>query len=462
VATAWYQHTQSSLASLQDQLVAAQVRDSVAPFSPLWRRRFQELNRKPGSIRTVSDLATIPAMGERDVSPTGDPAGMAALVLQASEAGFALYAEGPSLRRALRLRIMRNDAYRRVVDADTRATSYLFSGYGMRYPIASTRADLDTITRAGARLWTVLGLTRNDVLLSGVEPSATAEHVGLEYAAVGAGAPALFPGGRPEDIAAAARLAPPTVLALPTATAVEVLDRLRGLSTLRTVLLVGAPTEAERLAATHAAHRTVGGGGDLVVLAVHAPAGARVLWGECRQSGGTTGLHAYPDLDVLQVVDPETGEHTAGSGELVLTQIGMRGSALLRWRTGDVAGNVTTSPCSACRHSLPRVEGLQRRALVSPLGEDGEVIDLRAVASALGGRADIRDWRIVTGRRSRGGYRVVVRLVPEASDAAGTVIGAAADIRALAGTLPTQIVLSDPYELQSLRGVRRSERILAE
>src|SRR5206468_4177862 len=107
--------------------------------SPLWRRRFTELNRRPSTIRTVADLATIPAMGEREVSPTGDPAGMAALVLQAGEAGFALYASGPALRRAMRLRVMRPDAYQRVVDADTRALSYVFSGCGMRYPIASTR-----------------------------------------------------------------------------------------------------------------------------------------------------------------------------------------------------------------------------------------------------------------------------------------------------------------------------------
>ncbi|HVT65245.1 MAG TPA: hypothetical protein VHD81_08825 [Mycobacteriales bacterium] len=461
MATAWYQHTPSSFASLQDQLVAAQVRDSVAPFSPLWRRRFQELNRRAATVRSVADLESIPAMGEREVSPTGDPAGMAALVLQAGEAGFALYASGPSLRRAMRLRVMRSNAYQRVVDADTRATSYVFSGYGMRYPIASTRADLDTIARAGARLWTVLGLTRNDVLLSGVEPAATTEHVALEYAAIGAGAPALFPGSRPEDLAAAARLAPPTVLALPTDSAVEVLDRLRGLSTLRTVLLVGAPTEAERAAATQAAHRTVGAG-EVAVLAVHAPAGGRVLWGECRQSGGTTGLHTYPDLDVLQVVDPETGEHATGGGELVLTQVGMRGSALLRWRTGDVVSNVTSSACPGCHHVLARAEGLHRRALVSPVGDDGEVIDLRAVASALAGRQDLRDWRIVSGPRARGGRRVVVRVVPNGGDNAGTVIGAAADIRALAGTLPTQIVLSDPYEIQSLPGIRHSERILAE
>jgi hypothetical protein len=85
------------------------------------------------------------------------------------------------------------------------------------------------------------------------------------------------------------------------------------------------------------------------------------------------------------------------------------------------------------------------------------------VASALSGRRDVRDWRIVVGRRDRDGApRVVVRLAPDGTDTAGIVIGAAADIRALAGALPTQIVLSDPYELAGLRGQRQSERILAE
>jgi phenylacetate-coenzyme A ligase PaaK-like adenylate-forming protein len=461
VATPWDRYNPAALATLQDRLVAAQVRDSIAPFSPLWRRRFTELNRRASSIRTVADLATIPAMGERDVSPTGDPALMAALVLQAGEAGFALHASGPALRHAIRLRAFRKDAYARVVDSDTRATSYVFTGNGMRFPIASTRADLDTVARAGARLWSVLGLTRNDVLVSAVEPAATTDHVALQYAALGAGAPALFPGSHISDLAAAIRLAPPSVLALPTERAVDLLERLRGLDSLRTVLLVGAPSDAERAAATHAARRAVGAG-DLAVLAVHAPAGARLLWGECRPSGGGAGLHGYPDLEVLQAVDPDTGEHTSGGGELVLTQLGMRGSALLRWRTGDVVEAVTTAPCPSCRRVVPRVEGVQRNALVTRLGT-GEALDLRSVASALSGRRDIRDWRIVIGRRSRDdATRVVVRLAPEGGDAAGIVIGAAGDIRALAGALPTQIVLSDPYELAGLRGRQYSSRILAE
>jgi phenylacetate-coenzyme A ligase PaaK-like adenylate-forming protein len=443
---------------LQDRLVRDQLRDSIAPFSPLWRRRFSELNRKASSIHGVADLATIPAMGERDVSPNGDPAGMAAMVLQATETGYTLHAPGPELRRAMRLRVTGNDRYRRIVDADTRATSYVFAGTGFSYPIASTRSDLDVIARAGARLWAVLGLTANDVLISAVEPAATTEHVALQYAAIGAGAPALFPGGSATDLAAAMRLAPPTVLALPSATAPQLLDGLTDLASVRTVLLVGAPTDAERLAAAHALHQA-GAGNEVAILAVHAPAGARVLWGECRASGGTAGLHTYPDLDVVQIVDPETGEPTSGTGELVLTQLGMRGSALLRWRTADVVGGIAVGSCPSCRRAVPRLEQLRRGALVIGVGSAG--VDLRAIAAALADRPGLHDWRVVVGHRRRDGAgKVVVHLVDDGSENPATVIGAASDIRTVAGSLPTQIVVSDVRELNQLGGTPLSARIL--
>jgi phenylacetate-coenzyme A ligase PaaK-like adenylate-forming protein len=447
------------LARLQDELVRSQVRDSIGPFSPLWRRRFNELNRKPGTIRTVTDLESIPAMGERDVSPNGDPAGMAALVLQAGEAGFALHAPGPDLRHAMRLRASRSDEYRRIVDADTRATSYVFSGAGFTYPIASTRSDLDVVTRAGKRMWELLGLTANDVLVSAVEPAATTEHVGLQYAALGAGAPALFPGGSAEDLAAALRLAPPTVLALPSSRAPQLLDGLGELGSVRTALLVGAPSDAERLAAAHALHRA-GADNDVAILAVHAPAGARVLWGECRASGGAAGLHTYPDLEVVQVVDPDTGEPTLGPGELVLTQLGMRGSALLRWRTADVVAGIATGQCPSCRRMVPRVEGLRRGALVAGIG--GHPVDLRTIASALAGRGDLVDWRIVVGHRRRDGApRVTVHLVSDhGTDDSAAVIGAATDIRAVAGALPTQIIAGDERDLAEVYGERLSNRML--
>ena len=185
---------------------------------------------------------------------------------------------------------------------------------------------------------------------------------------------------------------PATVLALPSATPGTTLDDLdeagAGQSTVTTVLLVGAPTIADRAAVAEALERV---GLEAVVLAVHAPDGHRLLWGECR---GGQGLHTYPDLELAQLVDPETGQAGDGQGpdEVVLSQLGMRGSDLLRWRTADLA-----------------------------------------------------DWRVVVGtsqRRSTVG--VLVHVVPRSDvDPSDVMVGVALDVRVAAGLLPTQVVVDD-------------------
>ncbi|MDQ1705108.1 MAG: hypothetical protein QOF18_1474 [Frankiaceae bacterium] len=440
MATAWDKHSTKGLAKLQDTLVREQVRHVLAPFSPYWKQRLAELGKPAMSMSSAKAVATLPAAGERDVSPHGDPAGMAALVVQATESGFALHAHGPTLRRALRLRATKRDAYRRLVDHDTKPTAYAWTGLGFRYPVASTRGDLDVIARAGARLWKVLGLSSDDALLSALPAAATTEHTALHYAALATGTPALFPGGALADVAAAARLAAPTVIAVAAANAPAVIDAITAgggsLERLRTLLLVGAPSAAERAAALAAVDAT-----RVAVLAVHAPAGARVMWGECREAGADGGLHTYPDLDLVQLVDAETGEPAdAGPAEVVLTQLGLRGSALLRWRTGDLAtGGIDATRCPGCKRRVPRVVGVRRRALVL-VSADGRSLDLRALAGALAGRSELSDWRVVLGARKRDGRAQVVVHFATNGDPGEAAVATAADVRAVAGILPTQMV----------------------
>jgi hypothetical protein len=459
----WDRRSARGVRSMQDRLLRDQLDHVIAPWSPLWRQRFADLGRSVESVRSVADLADLPPLGERDVSPAGDPAGMASLVLQADAAGHALHAPGPQVRRALLARAVRPSAYRRIVDADTRATSFVFSGLGFRYPLASTRSDLDVIARAGARLWSVLGLTRDDVLVSALPRDTGIHHLGLEYAALAAGAPALFPGASPAELAAALLLTPPTVLAVPSGVAASVLAAAGPLPTLRTLLLVGAPTDAERDAA-RAALTGSGAADDVAVLGVDAPSGGRLLWGECRESGGAAGLHSYPDLDIVQVVDPDTGEAASGAGELVLTQLQLHGSALLRWRTGDVVSGIATDRCPSCGRGVPRVQGTQRGALVVQPARRSTTLataplDLRSVAAALVGRDDVTDWRVVAGPRARdGAVQVVVHLVAR-GDTSALVLDAASKLRAVAGAHPTQIVLTDTGSLAALPGSAVSEHL---
>jgi hypothetical protein len=317
----WDTLTPTEQARVADRAVAEQLRERIGPFSPFWRERLRSLGRQPAELDSVAALRRLPAVGERDLCPDSDAVHAARLVLQGDEEGYALHVPGPDLRKALLRRVRRDPGYRVQVEAQMRPTTYSYGGQGLVLPIASTRNDLDVMARAGARLWSVLGLSSADVLVSTVPTAARIEHVGLSYAALGAGAPAFYPG---EDLALAEetlRLVPATVLAVAADAATDVLVELGELpATVHTVLLVGAPGPRPVVPGAR-------------VLSVWGPAEGRWMYGESEPGSGWL---TYPDLEVWDVVDPVTGEQApAGSGgELVLTQLGVRGSALVRWRTG--------------------------------------------------------------------------------------------------------------------------------
>ncbi len=438
----------------------AQVVDAVAPSSPWWRERLATQGRTAEQVATPEGVAGLPAVGERDVCPDGDPAGAAALVLQTGEDGYALHAEGPRLRRALARRLTRPGAYAQVVEQDTRPTTFVWAGLSLQWPVASTRGDLDVVARAGARAWSVLGLGRGDVLVTALpaRPSATSQ--ALELAALGAGAPALAAGERADDVAEALWLLPATVLAAPADALAVLLDDLvdlgAPLGALRTALLLGWPSEAEREAVRDALER--GGLEGVDVLGLHVPDGHRLPWAQCRASaGGPPQLHAHPDLELLQVVAPDSGETTDGAGELVLTQLGLRGSALLRWRTGDAVDGLEEGPCPSCGRTTWRPAGLRRAALVPVLALRGGLtpVDLRGVSGALAGRADVADWRVQVAQDRAGRDQLLVHVVPgPGADEGDVVVGVARDVRAAAGLLPTQVVVHAPGGLPGETGAR--------
>ncbi len=465
----WDRRTSEQRTKQQEALLRAQVVDVIGPFSPWWRARLKALGLTATATGSLDGLSRLPAAGERDVCPDGDPTGAAALVVQAGESGFALHAAGPVLRRALANRLVRPGSYRAVVEADTRPTSFVWAGLGMRFPVASTRSDLDVIARAGARLWQVLGLTSADVVVSALPTAPTAAAQALALGALGAASPLLSPGDDPVMVEEALRLVPATVLALASSTAGTTLAELVGagaeLSTLTTVLLVGAPYDDERAAVRQALTRA-GVPQTCLVLAAHVPDGHRLMWAECRQSAGRTGLHTYPDLEVVQLIDPETGEASSRTGsaqEVVVTQLGLRGSALVRWRTGDVADGVQDAACSGCGRTVPRVTGLRAAALVPPqhLRTGVRSVDVRALAGALEGRADVTDWRVLLGPSTRDGAdEVLVYVVPGgAADPAEVAVAVARDLRLAAGLLPTQVLVVTEPELPH-EGVALSRRVL--
>jgi hypothetical protein len=132
---------------------------------------------------------------------------------------------------------------------------------------------------------------------------------------------------------------------------------------------------------------------DVPVLALWGPSAGRVLWAECAPG---TGLHTYPDLEVLEVLDPMTGLPTAVDGDLTVTSAGWHGTALVRFQTGARADPVVVdTPCPGCGRTVPRLVGdvLPHAWEVPAVQDSGEVehVDLRGVVVA--GLDGVTSWR---------------------------------------------------------------------
>jgi hypothetical protein len=94
------------------------------------------------------------------------------------------------------------------------------------------------------------------------------------------------------------------------------------------------------------------------------------------------------------------------------------------------------------------------------VSDDGRTLDLRSVAGAMAGRTDLVDWRVAVGRRARDDRgQVVVHFAPS-GDPGEAAVGAATDIREVAGLLPTQLVAASAEEVAALSGDRLTPHIL--
>jgi phenylacetate-coenzyme A ligase PaaK-like adenylate-forming protein len=139
------------------------------------------------------------------------------------------------------------------------------------------------------------------------------------------------------------------------------------------------------------------------VLATYGFTEAKLAWPECPfpHDQPSSGYHLYPDLGILEVIDPQTGKTLPPGqpGELVFTPLDARGSVVLRYRTGDFTdGGLTYQPCPHCGRSLPRLLGnISRRSEVREMHLDkvkGTLVDFNELEHVLDDAPQIGAWQV--------------------------------------------------------------------
>lgn len=456
----WDRRSASEHQRIQDRLLSRWVPEA-ATYSEFWGEVFRQAEVDPDGIEDADALRRLPPVRELDLQGLGGP-GSPALVLRPTEAQVKSRASFSTLWSIARsIRGGGTSGKRRALLREFKPLHLTTTGRHGGLAVAYTRSDLDRLHRAGARTASVLGLDEDDELVSAVPADDSLRFWGLYHLAQGSSMLAIHPRGAGSGLDQVLRgfaLVPATVVAVPTAEAVELAALLTetgtDVSRLRTLLLVGQPPSSSKRRDIRDAWDAAGAG-QVRVLAAWAPSGARTLWAECAASaerGEPTGLHTYPDLEVVELLEPATGTAADAGGDVTVTSVGWRGTGLLRFGSGDYAGGLTRDPCPACERTLPRVTGpfiagAWQPQLATPAGI--VTADLRGTARVLHREPAVTAWRIElqgpTGRDEGEGYVIHV-----AGDGIDAVL---ADLQqratAATGAPPRRMLVDDRDDIEA-------------
>ncbi|MCR9248617.1 MAG: AMP-binding protein [bacterium] len=398
---------------LQDHLLGRYVREYLYPFSPYYRRLFDDNGVRPEQIRTVDDLRRIPLTQKLDLLATPeDPQRFKQFILQPDPA--TIKAAWP-LRKKLPLLWQKwtqgAAAVRRTVQREFSPCFMTFTTGRSADPVPFFYSphDIQNLHDTGARLVDVMRLP-SDYRIANVFPYAP--HLAfwqVFFAGQETGMMALSTGGgkvmgSTGDLRAITRLRADALIGVPG----YVYHLLRkavsdglDLSSIRCVVL-GAERVPPGLKDKISQLLRQAGAGEVRVFGTYGFTEARMAFAECpTRDNEYTGYHLYPDLAIFEVIDPATGEvlPDGEDGELVFTPLRARASTVFRYRTGDrVRGGIQWDPCPHCGRTVPRISSdLTRESSLKDLQllkVKGTLVNLEDCAMLLSDMKEVEEWQI--------------------------------------------------------------------
>jgi len=400
--------SEQAVCRLQAEQLRHYLRTVVLPFSTYYRQLFQEHGLSVESFRTLEDLQRLPFTTKSDLLNTTEQPQRFKDFLLVPDPKVLVRRPGTILRALVHGR----GRVKRDFEAEFRPIFATFTtGRSAEpTPFFFSQRDLSRLATAGHRLVEICAARPEDRLLNTFP---FAPHLAFwlaHYAGTAGGILTLSSGG---------------------GKVMGTEGNLRHLRKLSPDVLIGMPTFVYHLlhqAAEEGVHceklRRIVLGGEKVsdglrqklrdlalelgarnvdVLAIYGFTEAKLAWSECPSPHDqpSSGYHLYPDLGIMEVIDPHTGEALPPGqpGELVFTPIGARGTVVLRYRTGDYTdGGLSYEPCPNCGRSLPRLLGnISRRSEVKQMDFDkikGTLVDFNQLEHVLDNAPHIGAWQV--------------------------------------------------------------------
>lgn len=398
--------SEKQVRQLQEQRVQSFLGGEVASGHPAYRAAWQT----GGAPRSLADLGKLPFTVKEDLlSPPGNPEGYLCYVLEAPAAS-----QGGGLLGKLLGKKTADSA------PEKYATSQVFFSAGRTgriTPFVYSAYDVEQLREAGLRLLDVLGLTQDDTAVNAMPYLPNLCFWQIYYATVGIGATALQSGGGrilglEKIITALENMEATTLFTTPGYAEFLLYSAIHHqvkLPELRNIIVGYTPAPLPLVRRLEVLARMVGHP-EAAVKRVYYLNEAKAAWPECAPGSG---YHFYPDHSL-----PEAVELPAGRPELVLTNLDVKGSCVVRFRTGDTIDGISYEACPSCKRTLPRLQGeverLQDIKTVMVNGEE-KVLNLNSLYGLLAAEQEVLLWQAVVSPAQGLGLGVSLRSKDEAT-----------------------------------------------
>ncbi len=433
--------SQRQIKALQDEKLRHFINRHVYPFSPHYQKLFDDHKIAPGHIRSVADLKNIPFTSKLDMISKENPQKAKEFILQPDQEKIRRFWPKTVLldlaaeslfqgKEHVQERLGRE--YRPVFITFTTGTT------NSPVPFMYSRHDIDNLNTSGARMVRLFDIASDERIMN-IFPFAP--HLAfwqVFFGAMESGVFALSTGGgkvlgTEGNMTALLRIKPSVILGVPSYIYHLVRfaqEKGHDLSFIKKVVLGAAKVTTaykEKLAEMLAQQ----GAKNVFIFGTYGFTEARTAWAECPSpNNNSSGYHLYPDKEIFEVVDPETGElkGEGEDGELVYTPLDSRASVVLRYRTGDIVkGGITYGVCPFCKRTTLRMSSdigrLSDNKDLQLSKIKGTLVNLNHFGSVIADIPCVDEWQIELRKHNNDPHdvdEVVVYITPkDGMDATG-------------------------------------------
>ncbi len=410
----------NQIKALQDKKLREFVSRYLYPFSPHYKKSFDQNKVHPRDIRGVEDLQRLAFTSKLDfLDPSPGSDRFRDFVLHPDETAIKRY--WPlSKKLSLALGSIQGGpaSVKQKLGREFRPVFMTFTTGTTNHPVPFLYSsyDIQNLHISGSRMLELFRIGESERILNIFPYAPHLAFWQVVFGALSSGVLALSTGGgkvmgTEGNIAAILKMKPSVILGVPSYIYHVVREAREKRVDFRFVkkIVLGAARITKAFKIKLAEDLASLGASDVSILGTYGFTEARAAWAECPGESleVSTGYHLYPDKEIFEVIDPETGKvkGEGEDGELVYTALDARASVVFRYRTGDfVRGGITREPCPSCGRTTPRLSSdITRLSDIKDLHLSkikGTLVNLSHFDAIFAEIVSVEEWQVEIRKRN--------------------------------------------------------------